>query len=372
MESYYLHPINAEIDNDIFSLPVNRLLDYFEKNLPHKEIVSIIDACHRDMSLYERGETLMEQSATLDMSQRIQHEQSINDKLIKALYGCGYLQASYEDDRLRHGVLSHFLIEKIREKGNECSFDEIAKELGEDVPKYVKNRFGKKQYPILFTPLTKKETWIGAENTSKFRVGNQDKDVSARFSLQDLKESGLVEEYASRYEVTTRGTSWFSFYESINNKFEITGQDQLRELVESEFAKIHPPETDIMDEDQLESKSVAVVNAKALTEEEKTKFLKAFGLSMKKIKGGTFEMGSYAGYKNEQPVHKVELDSFSMSKYPITFDQYAMFCKETENYNDYSAAGREGISANSVTWENAAKFCEWFEHKAWSHIQASY
>ena len=33
---YYLHPINAEIDNDIFSLPVNRLMDYFEKNIPHK------------------------------------------------------------------------------------------------------------------------------------------------------------------------------------------------------------------------------------------------------------------------------------------------------------------------------------------------
>lgn len=360
---YYLHPINAEIDNDIFSLPVNRLLDYFERNLPHKEIVSIIDSCHRDMSLCERGDELLEQSATMDMSRRIQYGQNPNDKLIKALYGCGYQQASYEDDELEHGVLSHFLIEKLKSKGKDCSFDEIAKELGEDVPTYVKKRFGRTQFPILFTPLTKKETWIGKVNKSSFRLSRDETDKIVKFSHQDLLKSGLIEEYASKFEVTTKGSEWFDFYESINNKFEISGQEQLRQLVEKEFEKINPRKAEIIDINAIKSANNLVINCKPLGEKEKVGFLKDFSLTMKRINGGEFTMGSYAGYKNEQPAHKVEVKSFNMSKYPVTYKQYSQFCKEAKIKNDIKTNGRENLSVSNVSWENAVNFCTWLSKK---------
>ncbi len=364
---YFLHPINAEIDNDIFSLPVNRLLDYFENNLPHKEIVSIIDACHRNMSLNERGDYLLEHAATMDLSRRIQHGQNPNNKLIKALYGCGYQQASYEDDKLKHGVLSHFLIEKLKEKGNDCSFDEIAKELGEDVPEYVNKRFGQKQFPVFFSPLTKKETWLGKVNKGSFRLSENDQSRDAKFSIDDLISSGLIEEYASRYEVCTKGSEWFEFYESINARFEITGQDQLRDLVETAFEEIHPadeenfddPEVNIIEQAEIEPEG----KIKPLKNSEKLKFIKDMALSVVRIQGGEFEMGSYSGYKNEQPVHKVALSSFNMSKFPVTYYQYSRFCKETGKKNRYKESGLEELSVHNVSWEDAVSFCEWLSIK---------
>jgi formylglycine-generating enzyme required for sulfatase activity len=359
---YYLHPINAEIDNDIFSLPVNRLLDYFEKNLPHKEIVSIIDACHRNMSLNERGDSLLEHAATLDLSRRIQHEQNTNNKLIKALFGCGYQQASYEDERLKHGVLSHFLIQKLKLKGHDCSFDEIAKELGEDVPDYVSKRFGQKQYPVFFSPLTKKEVWLGSAGSTSFRKSNDETNRDVKFSFEDLIKSGLIEEYASKFEVTTKGSEWFKFYESINDRFEISGQDQLRELVEEAFDKIKVKESKTS---EFRNKNEENLKAEImpLKAKEKVKFLKDLGLKMSWIKGGNFEMGSYSGYKNVQPVHKVELSNFIMSKYPVTFYQYSRYCKETGRKNEYKETGREDLSINNISWENAVKFCEWLSIK---------
>ena len=280
---YFLHPINAEIDNDIFSLPVNRLLDYFENNLPHKEIVSIIDACHRNMSLNERGDYLLESAATMDLSRRIQHEQNPHDKLIKALYGCGYQQASYEDDKLKHGVLTHFLIEKLKEKGNDCSFDEIAKELGEDVPDYVYKRFGQKQHPVFFSPLTKKETWLGKVNKSLFPISKTAPGRETKFSFDDLVNSGLIEEYASRYEVCTKGSEWFQFYESINERFEISSQEQLRELVEKAFEAVQPAVEEIIENDEIEDQNIEQKvtepegKINPLKEKEKVKFINDIG-----------------------------------------------------------------------------------------------
>ena len=48
-------------------------------------------------------------------------------------------------------------------------------------------------------------------------------------------------------------------------------------------------------------------------------FLQEYGLlpEMMRVQGGSFEMGS-KDRDNEMPIHRVELDSFSIAKYPIT------------------------------------------------------
>ncbi|MFQ5631960.1 MAG: SUMF1/EgtB/PvdO family nonheme iron enzyme, partial [bacterium] len=43
------------------------------------------------------------------------------------------------------------------------------------------------------------------------------------------------------------------------------------------------------------------------------------------VGGGVFEMGDSTGYENEQPVHKVKLDGFQISKYEITNQQFCDF-----------------------------------------------
>lgn len=71
-EEYYLHPINAQLDSDIFSIRMNRLLDYFESGLSHREIIGIVDACHKEMNTNERGDVQLDSVATRDVARRIQ------------------------------------------------------------------------------------------------------------------------------------------------------------------------------------------------------------------------------------------------------------------------------------------------------------
>ena len=43
------------------------------------------------------------------------------------------------------------------------------------------------------------------------------------------------------------------------------------------------------------------------------------------VPGGEFTMGSAAGDSDEQPEHKVHVDTFSMDVYEVTVGQYAAF-----------------------------------------------
>jgi formylglycine-generating enzyme required for sulfatase activity len=47
------------------------------------------------------------------------------------------------------------------------------------------------------------------------------------------------------------------------------------------------------------------------------------------IPGGTFVMGSDHHYPEEAPAHEVDVDGFSIDRYPVTNDQYAEFVRAT-------------------------------------------
>lgn len=66
-DEYFLHPIGAKSGNDVYSIRMNRVLDYFEKSLPHKEIIGIIDACHKTTTRFERGDAELDHFATKDV-----------------------------------------------------------------------------------------------------------------------------------------------------------------------------------------------------------------------------------------------------------------------------------------------------------------
>ncbi len=113
-------------------------------------------------------------------------------------------------------------------------------------------------------------------------------------------------------------------------------------------------------------------------------------ISMKKIKGDEFIMGSNLGHSNEQPIHNVRLNKFKISETEVTYAQYIVFLNNRKVGKDgifggvkyididayacalvYNDSTKEfSFKANSysesdncpvitVTWYGAKAFCKW-------------
>jgi formylglycine-generating enzyme required for sulfatase activity len=93
-----------------------------------------------------------------------------------------------------------------------------------------------------------------------------------------------------------------------------------------------------------------------------------------RIPEGWFFMGSDEGQEDERPIHRVWVDAFELSIYPVTREQYARFLGASghEAPRDWSSSGREweGAAAGNgpsggdlpvigVSWYDAQAYCEW-------------
>jgi len=84
------------------------------------------------------------------------------------------------------------------------------------------------------------------------------------------------------------------------------------------------------------------------------------------VEGGTFSMGNASGYHadNEEPVHSVTLNSFYMSKYEVTFEQYDIFCNKTgRSKPDDEGWGRGSRPVIYVSWYDAVEYCNWLSEE---------
>ena len=75
-------------------------------------------------------------------------------------------------------------------------------------------------------------------------------------------------------------------------------------------------------------------------------------------------MGSPTGDSDEQPAHKVYVDSFSMDKYEVTVGQYAAFlqAKGIDPPSDWKTMNRSEHQKRpvaNVDWADAFAFCKW-------------
>ena len=89
---------------------------------------------------------------------------------------------------------------------------------------------------------------------------------------------------------------------------------------------------------------------------------KWLGIDFVFIKGGSFSMGSPSaiGEKDEHPSHGVNLSSFFISQYEITFEQYDKFCKATGRKKTYANGwGRGNRPVINISHANARAFCIW-------------
>ena len=111
-------------------------------------------------------------------------------------------------------------------------------------------------------------------------------------------------------------------------------------------------------------------------------------IEMVKVEGGKFKMGKKNGASNEEPVHKVTLSDFYISKYEITVAQFKEFIDSTGYKTDADKKGksqiydgnwdnREGVNWKCdmagnirpadeynhpvvhISWNDANEFCKW-------------
>jgi formylglycine-generating enzyme required for sulfatase activity len=70
------------------------------------------------------------------------------------------------------------------------------------------------------------------------------------------------------------------------------------------------------------------------------------------VEGGTFQMGSSSGESDEQPVHTVQLSSFSIGKYEVTQAQW----KAVMGNNPSAFSGCDQCPVEYVSWNDVQLF----------------
>jgi len=85
------------------------------------------------------------------------------------------------------------------------------------------------------------------------------------------------------------------------------------------------------------------------------------------VEGGNFIMGDTwgDGSSDEKPTHRVELTyDFYVGKYPVTFEEYDRYCREsgaTKPYDWDWGRGRRPVI--NVSWNDAIEYCNWLSEK---------
>lgn len=101
--------------------------------------------------------------------------------------------------------------------------------------------------------------------------------------------------------------------------------------------------------------------------------------NMIKLPAGTFDMGDWGpevnpeglpfdGYPQSKPLHKVKLNSFSMSKYPVTYAEFDVFSAVLRlprvNQRKSSLKSRTANHPALVSWHGAKEYCQWIGKQA--------
>jgi sulfatase modifying factor 1 len=101
--------------------------------------------------------------------------------------------------------------------------------------------------------------------------------------------------------------------------------------------------------------------------------------NMIKLPAGTFDMGDWGpevnpeglpfdGYPQSKPLHKVKLNRFSMSKYPVTYAEFDVFSAALRlpraNQHRLFLSTRTADHPALVSWYGAKEYCQWIGKQA--------
>ncbi len=121
---------------------------------------------------------------------------------------------------------------------------------------------------------------------------------------------------------------------------------------------------------QKESGGEAAPAAKADTAAMPKEIVGKDGAPMVLIPAGEFVMGSPdgEGLDNEQPEHKVWVDTFYLDKYEVTNARYEKFMEETGRarpkfWEQLDLTVHSELPVIGVSWHDAKAYCEWAEKR---------
>lgn len=103
-------------------------------------------------------------------------------------------------------------------------------------------------------------------------------------------------------------------------------------------------------------------------------YLEKMRKNLKFVEGGSFQMGDfghlhsseklpYSGDIDNKPLHKVTLDSFSMSAYKIMYEDHDVYAETVKvpkvGMDEFTKKRRHPRIAASLTWQQARDYCQW-------------
>lgn len=126
--------------------------------------------------------------------------------------------------------------------------------------------------------------------------------------------------------------------------------------------------------DGNESRPAAEAPTATANKQAPAAFLARMRKNLKFVEGGSFQMGDFGPLHSEErlyyssatdnkPLHKVTLDSFSMSAYKITYEDHDVYA-ETAGVPKVGMTGfikdsRHPKIAASLVWQEARDYCQW-------------
>ncbi|MCP4702801.1 MAG: SUMF1/EgtB/PvdO family nonheme iron enzyme, partial [Gammaproteobacteria bacterium] len=89
------------------------------------------------------------------------------------------------------------------------------------------------------------------------------------------------------------------------------------------------------------------------------------GPAMVSLPGGTFIMGDDKSDRdNEKPAHPVTVSEFSVGQYPVTFEEYDLFCEAAKRVKPSDQGwGRGKRPVINVSWKDAVAYCKWLSEQ---------
>ena len=109
-----------------------------------------------------------------------------------------------------------------------------------------------------------------------------------------------------------------------------------------------------------QAQSAPAVNPLPSNPQQGTAWENSIGMKLVWIPPGAFEMGSDHGESNEKPIHTVKISKgYYMGIYEVTQEQY----QKVMGTNPSEFKGDDNLPVETVSWNDAVKFCENFSQK---------